>query len=592
MDLEEQQELHAAAQAEASDLVWKHQNPNAPYPYSGRYGPGNYSKRFSTGTRSIGDLQSSMKKTRGNGGSSRSVSESSSGSSRVPSDSSVKSVDSRNSNGRKRSVQFAVEDRVVEIEKESPAPTNKPAAGLPNSSTGSVAAHPSSVAPMHSRNPFSRVRNSRQSLNQSATTSPAGLFWKAREEVEIQNNPPSRSRNPYYTTNPATGSILELCSTTPRDDAKMKDGKEIRGDDIRKATSMSLRDRSPKLPTPAMVSDKPGRPIVSFDPNWRPREVQVQEEKKKEDFKPVRPVSMIDVPRPGPQSQISPIPIINLPDEGPPRRQQTQPRPPIPVINLPDDMTAPPQRCMPSLPTISIDPSPPPQISRQPSAPTPLPTIAVNDSPTDGPSHAPRSTRPLPTPTSASRGSRATHSPALPRSRTIGGGTIRCHACALPIDARFVTAAGARFHPACFRCFRCAEHLECVAFYPEPGDAQAKRAAEEGTGVVEEGDLRFYCHLDFHELFSPRCKSCKTPIEGEVVVACGAEWHVGHFFCAQCGDVCDFSIVLFLMLTMIAVRRADAVCGEGWVCVVRGLPHQALLDQVQEVPEAGGRHGH
>jgi hypothetical protein len=22
-----------------------------------------------------------------------------------------------------------------------------------------------------------------------------------------------------------------------------------------------------------------------------------------------------------------------------------------------------------------------------------------------------------------------------------------------------------------------------------------------------------------------------------VVVACGAEWHVGHFFCAECGDV-------------------------------------------------------
>jgi hypothetical protein len=39
-------------------------------------------------------------------------------------------------------------------------------------------------------------------------------------------------------------------------------------------------------------------------------------------------------------------------------------------------------------------------------------------------------------------------------------------------------------------------------------------------------------------MFSPRCKSCKTPIEGEVVVACGAEWHVGHFFCAECGDVC------------------------------------------------------
>ena len=56
-----------------------------------------------------------------------------------------------------------------------------------------------------------------------------------------------------------------------------------------------------------------------------------------------------------------------------------------------------------------------------------------------------------------------------------------------------------------------------------------------------EPTLRFYCALDFHELFSPRCKSCKTPIEGEVIVACGAEWHAGHFFCAQCGDPFDAS---------------------------------------------------
>jgi hypothetical protein len=37
-------------------------------------------------------------------------------------------------------------------------------------------------------------------------------------------------------------------------------------------------------------------------------------------------------------------------------------------------------------------------------------------------------------------------------------------------------------------------------------------------------------------LYSPRCRSCKTPIEGEVVMACGGTWHVGHFFCAECGD--------------------------------------------------------
>jgi hypothetical protein len=61
----------------------------------------------------------------------------------------------------------------------------------------------------------------------------------------------------------------------------------------------------------------------------------------------------------------------------------------------------------------------------------------------------------------------------------------------------------------------------------------------DGQGMAEDGDesLRFYCHLDFHELYSPRCRSCKTPIEGEVVIACGGEWHVGHFFCAECGDV-------------------------------------------------------
>lgn len=104
-----------------------------------------------------------------------------------------------------------------------------------------------------------------------------------------------------------------------------------------------------------------------------------------------------------------------------------------------------------------------------------------------------------------------------------------------------------------------------MAFYPEPEKKHAERvdriqARQRGEDLPmldshptyedmqrlehEDGfdqSLRFFCHLDFHELFSPRCKSCKTPIEGEVVVACGAEWHVGHFFCAQCGDPFDSS---------------------------------------------------
>jgi hypothetical protein len=82
-----------------------------------------------------------------------------------------------------------------------------------------------------------------------------------------------------------------------------------------------------------------------------------------------------------------------------------------------------------------------------------------------------------------------------------------------------------------------------VSFYPEPESNRTTRL--EGLGIDPQSaeaandPLRFYCHLDFHEFFSPRCRSCKTPIEGEVIVAAGAEWHVGHFFCAECGDPFD-----------------------------------------------------
>jgi hypothetical protein len=55
-----------------------------------------------------------------------------------------------------------------------------------------------------------------------------------------------------------------------------RDGLEIRGEDIRLTTSIKLKDRSPKLPTPTAVSDKPGRRIVSFDANWKPSEADLK----------------------------------------------------------------------------------------------------------------------------------------------------------------------------------------------------------------------------------------------------------------------------------------------------------------------------
>jgi LIM domain len=131
--------------------------------------------------------------------------------------------------------------------------------------------------------------------------------------------------------------------------------------------------------------------------------------------------------------------------------------------------------------------------------------------------------------------------------------TASCHECGFPIDGRFVALAGApeRFHPHCFSCYTCGTSLEALEISPEPDSFREERLArfarrvagdtldeEPGKTAADDGDqrLRFYCHLDWHELFAPKCRHCKTPILGEHVVALGQHWHYGHFFCAECGD--------------------------------------------------------
>lgn len=229
-------------------------------------------------------------------------------------------------------------------------------------------------------------------------------------------------------------------------------------------------------------------------------------------------------------------PVINLPSDVPTIAVNEPSARPIPTINTP------------SVPSINVSDS-------TPSArPLPDPRNYSKKPPGTAPSTSTRpSTRPLPT-------SARTHwTPTAVRTGA------QCTACALPISGRIVSAGGCRFHPECFACYQCGEKLECVAFYPEPSakhgarvdrirarlsghpipplpgwDSPEKQQQLEDQDGTDESP-RFYCHLDFHECFSPRCKSCKTPIEGEVIVACGAEWHAGHFFCAQCGDPFDSS---------------------------------------------------
>lgn len=412
-----------------------------------------------------------------------------------------------------------------------------------------VVKDPAVRLPAHIRkNPFARVRMQHETTaatgpgrSHSAPILPPSSKFAALpapgsvapklDRVEIQRNPPSQSRNPGYVSNAATPPRTPSHPDADEMTTPTKDGKEIRGDDIRAATSKSRKDYSPKLPRPTMVSDRPGRPIVSFQQR---REVVMEE---------VRAAA-------------PPVPTINLPDDG----QVAQPPPP--TIVLPDErpgsvMTS--CRSEPPTPAINVEP---PSIaingvdapSINVSGPDP-PSITLNDNAT------PAAPRPLPTHAHRVQKSSLHYTPSLRSSGAL------CAHCALPIAGRVLSAAGERFHPGCFICHACGTNLECVAFYPEPEGPRTARldrirarqlglpppapaspstdpTAPPPTASEDDDDdttaLRFYCHLDFHERFSPRCKTCKTPIEsGEVVIACGAAFHPGHFFCAQCGDPFD-----------------------------------------------------
>jgi paxillin len=465
------------------------------------------------------------------------------------------------------------------------------------------------------RNPFARVRQAQERFEKKE--SPSGYSIKKNDEkesvsgytankherIEIQRNPPSQSRNAFYTVNdsaPASPNLPPqvVPEKVVEDSPKIKDGKEIRGDDIRSATAMRRKDRSPNLPQPTAVSDSPGRPIVSFQSGWKPKEIQLVEEKSVAfpeclalGKNPPSDAALSGKQRryslPHSQQGPPPLPTIVTPDE-PASRSAKGSMPTIsvmsadiPMIVVPDDPISSPSKTLseePDIPRISLSSDsvkPPVFVINEPSNVKAERPPLLQHRPQSSPpkTSSPFSRRPLPTPTPSPVRplpvpSKTSPYPAVAKPHmtpSVRRNTALCAHCALPIAGRILSAAGERFHPSCFKCHECSINLECVAFYPEPDKKRAERLAriqqrrqgldvylpdgvtEEDMWRLEEQDgdesLRFFCGLDFHEFFSPRCKSCKTPIEGEVVVACGAEWHVGHFFCAQCGDVSSCKIL-------------------------------------------------
>ncbi|KAF2862744.1 hypothetical protein K470DRAFT_212000 [Piedraia hortae CBS 480.64] len=446
---EEERRIHEAAQEEASELVWKHRNPVAaemeigkPY-VNPELGNGKKECR-KTFHGSYGALKSAVKDDIATA-----ARRSSSGYKRIMS-------------GEKSKMFMKPEDRIWEDEpaeivlkpKVEEAPMEEP------KKPAITPVQPPSYA---RRNPFARARMQADRLphSSSAPVLPIASSGSSRfDRVEIQRNPPSQSRNAGYTYNST--------SHLPSLEVETKDGKELRGRDIRDATSKQRRDRSPNLPQPSMVSDRPGRPIVSFDRDWKPKE-------------------------------------------------ESPKRPPIPIICVPDEP--------PSIPTIQVDDSTPSiQITTDPSPP--VPTICLPDEepqpPKGGPTTRPR---PIHAHTTGALKSTPHTTPWISSSSS-----IHCASCSEPIAGRILSAADHRFHPSCFVCHQCGTNLELVAFYPEP---------QPNDEASLPSPPKFFCHLDYHELFSPRCKSCKTPIEKHAIVACGAHWHEGHFFCAQCGDPFD-----------------------------------------------------
>ncbi|KAL8695533.1 MAG: hypothetical protein Q9224_003378, partial [Gallowayella concinna] len=124
------------------------------------------------------------------------------------------------------------------------------------------------------RSPISTLTS--QPLLRSMTEPVEGKEKHSR--TEIYRNLPSQSRNPSYLQNgfPPTPASPANEHESEATQPGTPDALEIRSDDIRAATSMRLKDRSPKLPSPTVVSNAKGRTIVSFDRNWTPGKADIK----------------------------------------------------------------------------------------------------------------------------------------------------------------------------------------------------------------------------------------------------------------------------------------------------------------------------
>ncbi|OBS27421.1 hypothetical protein FPOA_01363 [Fusarium poae] len=478
--------LYNAALDEAAELVWQHQHgtppprPDGPYRYKPHLRKNSYAHAR---TASIGPSESNLSEGEGETESSmrnsrcdpeqREPVERSASKSKTYGNIGRRTPEQRR-HSLKRNISGEVgrpfsEDQIWE----------EPESTVPNDISFSGRASPEKLS--------NRIQTSanrvRFEASQEEVEKPKPL-----ERVEIYRNPPTRSRNPLYTSNHSSEGIVPV-----EDKVERKNGME----------SGTAHYRA--------LPEAPSRSSSSFAQPEKPMAI------------PSIVVAAESTPMPR-ASTAAQIPSICV-DE-----TQSDPRGSVPSINVPSIAVEGPPTNGGGIPAI----------------------VAPENESISRP-------RPLPDPRTAAAGPRTAQKPRghwSPAPGSTRRAVTICHECGYPIEGRFVALAGGneRFHPQCFRCYTCGTNLQAMEISHEPDhlrqerlDRIKRRAAgetldeEPGKTMAEDGDerLRFFCHLDWHELFAPRCKHCQTPILGEHIVALGAHWHYGHFFCAECGDPFD-----------------------------------------------------
>ena len=575
---DEERRLHQAAQDEASQLVWQHQNPTLAEeekarPYENpdlQQIPRQQSvpkSKVSIETVTTGEAKSLFKRAARRISSGHSRRRSSAN--RIPSNGSSKGV------FRNPVDEIYEEPEAIETSVSTETPQQRPAA-------------------LKTRSRNSLPRQARPMLPPKSDTAPLPVKQQI-DRFEIHRNLPSQSRNGFYTVNPPTPPPANDKTTAAQSSGDIV---EIRSDDIRAATSRSSRERSPNLPTPVAVSDHIGRPIVSFDRSWKPADNVSKYETRALPSRPPLAVPAMTISAPEvPTVQLSSeenddVPTIAVDDFDLPSPPTQQPK--LPTISLPDDQQLPREgsrsRPPPSVDTVSMTHS-----NQSISRPLPTHTHSLPVVPSQ-PNSKPTSRLPWLNQRTNTRNNLTTP-------------TATCAACYLPISGRILTASRSSpqdqsttptnnlattkslFHPACFTCHHCSTPLEHISFYPEPVDVVSSRLAN-GDHGDNTSTPRFFCHIDFHTLFSPHCRSCKTPIETpQIVTACGGHtYHPEHFWCAECGDPFGSDSVFVedggypYCLTCAGKRKARRCRGCGERIVV---PPAAMTDRTAECDAQG-----